>query len=122
MAGECYNQGLLLRFKTVGIKLARALRRETKNENAKDLLFNKTIRLPDEVLKFECDLISTALAKANRRVTHAAKLLGIRYQTLASIIESRHPELLKQRTRVYRRPRKHRSKSPVEANRPNRKP
>lgn len=39
---KCYNQGLLLRFKTVGIKLARALRREAKNENAKDLLFNKS--------------------------------------------------------------------------------
>src|SRR6185369_1701745 len=54
---KCYNQGLLLRFKTVGIKLAKALGRETKNENAKDLLFNKSIRLPDEVLKFERDLI-----------------------------------------------------------------
>ena len=84
---------------------AKELRRETKNENAKDLLLNKTIRLPDEVLKYEGDLISTALAKANRRVTYAAKLLGIRYQTLASIIESRHPELLKHRTPVYRRPR-----------------
>ena len=111
---KCYNQGLLLRFKTVGIKLAKALGRETKNENAKDLLFNKSIRLPDEVLKFERDLISTALAKADRRITHAARLLGIRYQTLASIIESRHPELLEQRTTVYRRPRKYRSKSPVE--------
>jgi tetratricopeptide (TPR) repeat protein len=107
---NCYNQGLLLRFKTVGIKLAKELRRERKHENTKDLLFSKSIRLPDEVLKFERDLISTALAKADRRITHAAKLLGIRYQTLANIIESRHPELLKQRTTVYRRPRKITSK------------
>ena len=60
--------------------MARELRHKTKNENTKDLLFNRLIRLPDEVLKFERDLISTALAKANRRVTYAAKLLGIRYQ------------------------------------------
>jgi len=108
-AGEwlanCYNQGLLLRFKTVGIKLAKELRRDTKTENVA-LLFNRPIHLLDETLKFERDLISDALAKANRRVTHAAKLLGIRYQTLASIIESRHPDLLKERTPVYRRPRR----------------
>jgi transcriptional regulator with GAF, ATPase, and Fis domain len=103
---NCYNQGLLLRFKTAGMKLARELRHKTKNENTKDLLFNRLIRLPDEVLKFERDLISTALAKANRRVTYAAKLLGIRYPKLASIIESRHPDLLKERTPVYRRSRK----------------
>ena len=101
----CYNQGLLLRFKTVGIKLARELRRDRKTENVA-LLFNRPIHLLDETLRFERDLISDALAKANRRVTHAAKLLGIRYQTLASIIESRHPDLLKERTPVYRRPRK----------------
>jgi len=97
---------LLLRFKAAGIKLARELQREAKTENVTDLLFHTLISLPDEVLKFERDLISTALAKANGRVTHAAKLLRIRYQTLGSIIESRHPELLEQRTTVYRRPRK----------------
>jgi DNA-binding NtrC family response regulator len=68
--------------------------------------FSIKVRLPDEVLKFERDLISHALAEVNGRITHAAKLLGIRYQTLASIIESRHPELLKQRTTIYRRPRR----------------
>jgi len=108
-AGEwlanCYNQGLLLRFKTVGIKLAKELRRGPKAENVASL-FNRPIHLLDETLKFERDLISDALAKANRRITHAAKLLGIRYQTLASIIESRHPDLLKERSPVYRRPRK----------------
>ncbi|HKV37091.1 MAG TPA: tetratricopeptide repeat protein [Pyrinomonadaceae bacterium] len=102
---NCYNQGLLLRFKIVGIKLANELRRGPTTENVA-VLFNRPIHLPDETLKFERDLISNALAKANRRVTHAAKLLGIRYQTLASIIESRHPDLLKERTPVYRRERR----------------
>jgi tetratricopeptide (TPR) repeat protein len=111
---NCYNQGLLLRFKTVGIKLARELRRERKDEDAKDRLFNRPIRLLDETLKLERDLISEALAKVNGRITYAAKLLGIRSQTLAFIIEARHPDLLKQRTPIHRRPRKHRAKSPVE--------
>lgn len=108
---NCHNQALLLRFKAAGTKLTKELERDLKSENAIDLLFNKPIRLPDEVLKFERELISKALAKADKRPTHAAKLLGIRYQTLASIIEARHPELLKERTPVYRRPRKHRTKS-----------
>jgi tetratricopeptide (TPR) repeat protein len=103
---NCYNQGLLLRFKAAGIKLAKELRHDLATEDATDLLFAKRIRLPDEVLKFERELISNALAKVNGRITHAAKLLGIRYQSLAFIIEARHPDLLKQRSPVYRRPRK----------------
>jgi tetratricopeptide (TPR) repeat protein len=102
---NCYNQGLLLRFKTAGMKLARALRCGT-DANAKDDLFNRPIKLTDETLKLERDLIGKALAKVNGRITYAAKLLGIRYQTLAFIIEARHPDLLTQRTPVHRRPRK----------------
>jgi len=101
---NCYNQGLLLRFKTVGAKLARELRRERKPDA--DLLFNKTLSLPAETLKLEGEMISQALAKVNGRITYAAKLLGIRYQTLAFIIEARHPDLLKQRSPIHRRPRK----------------
>jgi len=101
---DCYNQGLLLRFKTVGIKLARELR-HGKDKNAKGDLFNRPLRLPDEILKLERELISRALAQVNGRVTYAAELLGIRYQTLTFIIEARHPDLLKQRTPVHRRPR-----------------
>lgn len=100
----CYNQGLLLRFKTVGVKLARELRRERKPDA--DLLFNKTLCLPDETLRLEREMISEALAKVNGRITYAAKLLGIRYQTLAFIIEARHPDLLKQRSTIHRRRRR----------------
>lgn len=102
---NCYNQGLLLRFKAVGIKLARELRRQ-KDAGAKDKLFNTPVKLLDETLKLERDLIRNALAQVNGRITHAAKLLGIRYQSLAFIIEARHPDLLKERTPVHRRPRR----------------
>lgn len=49
---NCYNQGLLLRFKTVGTKLARQLRRK-KDLDAKDDLFSKPVRLRNETLKFD---------------------------------------------------------------------
>lgn len=109
-AGEwlsnCQNQQLLLRFKAAGERLASQIQREPRTEGTKHLLFNEPLHLPHEVLKFERGLISEALAKVNGRVTHAAKLLRVGYQALAYIIESRHPDLLKQRTPVYRRPRK----------------
>jgi DNA-binding NtrC family response regulator len=61
--------------------------------------------LAEEVLKFERGLISQALVKVNGKVTHAAELLGVGYQTLAHMIERKHPDLLKTRTPVRRRPR-----------------
>ena len=103
---NCQSQQLLLRFKAAGAKLAAQIRHDPSTEHSKTSLFNEPIDLADQVLKFERNLISEALAKVNGRVSHAAKLLGIGYQGLAYIIESRHPELLKQRTPVYRRPRR----------------
>ena len=74
--------------------------------DVREVLFNKHLDLAEEVLKFERGLISQALVKVNGKVTHAAKLLGVGYQTLAHMIERKHPELLKERTPVRRRPRK----------------
>ena len=78
----------------------------TKTPNAHEVLFNKRLDLEAEVLKFERGLISQTLAKVNGKVTHAAELLGLGYQKLAYIIETKHPDLLKKRTPVRRRPRK----------------
>ena len=103
---NCQSPQLLLRFKAAGAKLAAQIQHGPSTEETKTSLFNEPIDLADEVLQFERNLISEALAKVNGRVSYAAKLLGIGYQGLAYIIESRHPELLKQRTPVYRRPRK----------------
>jgi tetratricopeptide (TPR) repeat protein len=104
---NCQSQQLLFRFKAAGAKLAAHIQHGSSTEDTKSPLLNEPIKLADEVLKFERNLISEALAKVNGRVSHAAKLLGIGYQGLAYIIESRHAELLKQRTPVYRRPRRH---------------
>lgn len=74
--------------------------------DVREVLFNQRVDLEEEVLKFERNLISQALGRVNGKVTHAAKLLGVGYQTLAHMIERRHPDLLKKRTPVHRRPRK----------------
>jgi DNA-binding NtrC family response regulator len=107
---DCQSREPLLRFKEAGKKLALALLTEPKTEgsieDSKEFLFHKSCRLPDEVLKFERSLISQTLAKVNGSVTYAAKLLGVSYQRLAYILETRHKDLLKERTPVRRRSRK----------------
>lgn len=109
-AGEwlsnCQSEALLLRFKAAGTKLALELLREKETTDTTKTLFNMPRDLTNEVLKFERDLISQALAKVDGRIVYAAKLLGISYQRLAHRIRSRHPELVKERSPVRRRPRK----------------
>ena len=60
----------------------------------------------EEVLKFERGLIKSALGEVNGSVTYAASLLGMSYQRLARIIETRHPDLMKERSPIHRRPRR----------------
>jgi tetratricopeptide (TPR) repeat protein len=74
-----------------------------------DTLLNKACDLPNEVLKFEGTLIRQALAKANGSLTRAAALLSMSYQALAYILESRHKDLLKERTPIRRRSRRERA-------------
>ena len=92
------------RLKAVAKKIDGA--RTKVKANVHEVLFNKRLDLAKEVLKFEHDLISETLVKVNGKVSHAAKLLGVGYQTLAHMIENKHPDLLKKRTPVRRRPRK----------------
>jgi tetratricopeptide (TPR) repeat protein len=93
------------RLKVVAKKIA-GVRSMTKVGNTYEILFNKPCDLEAEVLNFERSRISEALAQVNGKVTRAAKLLGLGYQKLAYIIETRHPDLLKKRSPVRRRPRK----------------
>jgi tetratricopeptide (TPR) repeat protein len=101
---EVQSAGLLARLNKAARKVIARLQSEKVPESA-DVLF-KGLYFPDEVLRFERGLIRVALAEVNGSVTHAAALLGISHQRLARIIEKRHPELLKERTPVRRRPRK----------------
>jgi len=109
-AGEwlstCQSKDIWLRFTAAGRKLALQLRSEAHSESTAELLSEQPCDMPEEVLKFERRLISRALAKVNGRITHAASLLGVGRQRLAYIIETRHRDLLTERSPVRRRPRK----------------
>jgi transcriptional regulator with GAF, ATPase, and Fis domain len=62
--------------------------------------------LIEEIRSFERDAIKLALENANTSVTHAARSLGLSYQALSYMLETRHKDLLKDRSPVRRRPRK----------------
>jgi len=68
-------------------------------------------RLPGGSLRkakraLEHDLIERALESAEGSVVHAARSLGISFQALTYMLNTRHKDLLKKRTPVRRRPRK----------------
>jgi tetratricopeptide (TPR) repeat protein len=98
---DCQSQEIKRRVETTGKKLA--LAGIQKSESKAEVLFNKQYRLPDEVLRFEGELIKTMLANVNGSITYAAKLLGVSHQRLAYILETRHKDLLNERTPVRRR-------------------
>jgi tetratricopeptide (TPR) repeat protein len=107
MAGDwladSQSEDAKLRLEAVGRKLALELRGEWKSENPIEVLYNKNLHLTDEVLRYERELISSALTKVNGSVTYAAKLLGVSHQGLAYVIENRHKDLLPERSPVRRR-------------------
>lgn len=59
--------------------------------------------LKKAVLAYEGNFIEKALEYAQGSVTRAAKLLGVKYQTLSEILKSRHKSLLVKRTPIQRR-------------------
>lgn len=103
------SQEVLLRLNDAAGKLASSLRGELSGDEAIDALLTKPGDLQKKLLDYEHELIKRALAQTNGAVTHAASLLGMTYQGLAYIIETRHKDLLKERTPVRRRPRKHKT-------------
>lgn len=57
----------------------------------------------DEIKRFEHDLIKHALDDSQGSVTRAAQSLGISYQSLIYMVETRHKDLLTARTPAIRR-------------------
>ena len=102
---DVQSTGLLPRLNEAARKVLTRMRTEERLEPA-EVPALTGISFPDEVLKFERGLIKEALIEVNGSVTRAASLLGISYQRLARIIETRHADLMKDRTPVHRRPRK----------------
>ncbi|MDQ5847315.1 MAG: hypothetical protein M3539_18680 [Acidobacteriota bacterium] len=80
--------------------------RELSTEDATEILLTKGRNLQQIILETEREIIRQALAQTNGGVTRAAALLGMSYQSLAYIIQSRHKDLLKERSPVRRRQRK----------------
>lgn len=66
-------------------------------------LREKNFTLFSAVHEFEAKFIAQALEEAGGSVTRAAKLLGIRHQTLTSMLDTRHKGLSKKRTPVKKR-------------------
>lgn len=103
---ECQSKELLLRVIKAADKVVLCLGGELSAEAATEILLTKSPHLQQAVLEYERSLIQQELAKANGSVTRAATSLGLSHQGLAYVIETRHKELLKERSPVRRRPRK----------------
>lgn len=101
---------VLLRLNAAAGKLAASVRRELSRDEAVDLLLTKPYDIDQKLLEYEHDLIKQALAQSDGKVSHAARLVGKSYQGLAKMIETKHPDLIKKRTPVRRRPRKRRAR------------
>lgn len=67
------------------------------------ILRNGTPDLRAAVLQYEQGLISGALKTANKSVVGAASLLGVSYQWLVHAINSKHPDLLNERSKIVKR-------------------
>ena len=110
------SQDLLLRVNAAARKVISKLHgeaggepaaaEEANAEGSNEVLLNKPCDLQQEVWKFEGGLIREALAKASGSLTRAAALLSMSYQALAYILESRHKDLLKERSPIRRRSRR----------------
>jgi tetratricopeptide (TPR) repeat protein len=98
------EQEILLRLNEAAGKLASSVRGELSAEEATEFLLSKPSDLQQVRLDTEREMIRQALAQANGSITHAARLLRLSYQGLAYIMQSRHKELLNERTPI--RPRR----------------
>ena len=94
-----------LRLADVAGRVVASIHTELSAEEATEILLTEPGGLRAQLEKHERVVIKRALDQVDGRVTHAASLLEMRYQSLAYIIERRHPDLLKKRTPIRRRQR-----------------
>lgn len=94
-----------LRLADVACRVLDTIHTQLNGEEATEILLTEPGGLRAQLEKHERVVIKRALDEVDGRVTHAASLLDIRYQSLAYIIERRHPDLLKKRTPIRRRQR-----------------
>jgi tetratricopeptide (TPR) repeat protein len=99
-----------LRLADVTGKVLASIQTELNADAATEILLTEPGGLQAQLDKYEGVIIKRALVQVDGKLTQAASLLELRYQSLAYKIEHQHPELLNYRTPVRRRPRKHRSR------------
>ena len=92
-----------LRLADVAARVVASIHTELSTDEATEILLSEPGGLRAQLEKHERVVIKRALDEVGGRVTHAASLLDMRYQSLAYIIERRHPDLLKKRTPIRRR-------------------
>jgi len=97
------SQEIKLRLGDAAGKVTASVPGEFNSTEATEILLIKPGTLQQRMLDTERETIGRALAQANGRITHAASLLGMSYQALAYIIDSRHKDLLTVRSPVVRR-------------------
>lgn len=95
-----------LRLADVAGRVVASIHTELSTDEATEILLSEPGGLRAQLEKHEGVVIKRALDEVDGRVTHAASLLEMRYQSLAYIIERRHPDLLKKRTPIRRRQRR----------------
>jgi tetratricopeptide (TPR) repeat protein len=99
---DSQNPDLLRRINTAANRVVSQVGSEPITEDA-ELLLNKPLDFEQEKLKTEKAMIKRALAQTNGSLTRAASLLSMTYQKLAYIMETRHKDLLTERTPIRRR-------------------
>ena len=99
-----------LRLADVTDKVVASIQTELKSDDATEILLREPGGLQAQLDRYEGVIIKRALVQVEGKLTQAASLLELRYQSLAYKIEHQHPELLNYRTPVRRRPRKHRTR------------
>ena len=92
-----------LRLADVAGRVVASIHTELSTDQATEILLSEPGGLRAQLEKHERVVIKRALDEVDGRVSHAACLLDMRYQSLAYIIERRHPDLLKKRTPIRRR-------------------
>ncbi|MGH9930253.1 MAG: hypothetical protein ACREA9_13655 [Pyrinomonadaceae bacterium] len=102
---ESQSPDLLRRINAAASKVVSNVEKELITEDA-DVLLNKPLDFEQEKLKAENAMIKRALAQANGSLTRAATLLSMTHQKLAYIMETRHRDLLAERSPIRRRARK----------------
>lgn len=97
------SQEVKLRLADAAGKVTASVPGELSSDEATEILLTKPGALQERKLTYERAMIKQALAQANGSVTHAASLLGLSYQGLCYIIETRHKDLVQERSPIRRR-------------------